>query len=260
MQEGTRKGRETDTLTTSGDATVYFDMKGRSNKVTVSHRNFSATVIYIYGIPQLRKTGGTDKEGAASGRLEDPLVVKVTDPRGSAISDLAVTFTATAPAPATAPPATDRFKLVPGTLYGADRVNKLTAKSTTPAQDSPLTVYTDGNGEARTYYYLSESGDQNVTVKAAGETVEFIPKIETATRRPTLDILSGNNQRTDANGDTKDTLVVVVRQDGNRYPDHPVTFVAKKGSLTGGKKRVKVNTDGNGEAEFTVLPRIWFRQ
>ena len=242
VQEGSRKSSETATLTTSQEATVYLDMKKKTNKVTVSHRNFSATVIYIYGIPLLRKTDGTDQPGAAGGRLEDPFVVKVTDSIDGVVRDLAVTFTV-----ANADDSKDdRFMLVPGTLYGADR---MTAKPTTPAQDSPLIVYTDRNGEARTYYHLSDSENQNVTVDAAGEEVEFTPTIETGMLRPTLSILSGNNQRTDEHGNIKDHLVVVVQRDGHLFPKEPVTFKAKNGYLGNGTRSQAVYTDANGEAK-----------
>ena len=243
VQEGSRKSSETATLTTSQDATVYLDMKEKTNKVTVSHRNFSATVIYIYGVPLLRKTDGTDQPGAAGGRLEDPFVVKVTDSIKGVVRDLAVTFTVAL----TEPPTDGRFMLVPGTLYGADR---MTAKPTTPAQNSPLIVYTDRNGEARTYYQLGGSKDtQTVTVDAAGESVEFTPTIETGMLRPTLSILSGNNQRTDENGNIKDHLVVVVQRDGHLFPKETVTFKAKNGYLGNGTRSQAVGTDANGEAK-----------
>ena len=260
VQEGDRKGREASSLTTSAEATVHLDMKGRTNKVVVSHRNHSDTVIYIYGIPRLQKVSGMDQMGAANGRLEDPFVVKVTDSRGSAVADLGVTFDTTAT------PTTDRFMLIPGTLYGSDFDTAMTAKSTTPLQDTDVVIYTDSRGEAKIYYKLTASGTQSVTATAAGESVTFNPEIETATRRPVLSILSGNNQRTDSNGDIEDPLVVVVRQDGNLKPDEIVTFRTSKGTITGhplaaggtvtttsmiSGKRVYDLTNGNGEAEVT---------
>ena len=79
-------------------------------------------------------------------------------------------------------------------------------------------------------------------------------------RRPTLSILSGNNQRTDSEGDIEDRLVVVVKKDGNLLPGEEVTFRAAKGTLIGRNAdnnapltniRVYGTTDASGEAQVT---------
>ena len=88
----TRKGTESTNLTTSGAADVYLDLKSRTSTVTVSHRHYSDTLIYIYGLPRVAITGGNNQEGIAEGRLEQGLTVKVTDGRGSAVAGVPVKF------------------------------------------------------------------------------------------------------------------------------------------------------------------------
>ena len=164
-----------------------------------------------------------------------------------------------------------RFTYVPGKTRYKDSTNEIltatSTKPTNPAASVTITVYTDSDGEACVYYQLGEN-DSTVTVSDAQEytDITFSPEIEAPTKRPTLAILSGNNQRTDSEGDIEDPLVVVVRRDGNLLPGELVTFRTGKGTIRGpgtatvaddtitlgdiinGKRVYKV-TDGSGEAE-----------
>ena len=155
------------------------------------------------------------------------------------------------------------------------------ATSTRPPPAGGIVVQTDSKGEARTYFQLgtainpqspsSTETSQTVTVTAGGSMLIDPPNFrfdaDSGERRPTLSILSGNNQTTDENGDIEDPLVVVVRKDGNLLPDEQVTFRASKGTLIGytedstddptnTENGSRTNnacaiTDGRGQAEVT---------
>ena len=252
---GQRRSSTTSTLDTSSEAPVYLDMNGGTNRVTVSTPSvvFDRPAIYIFGRPTLTRTNGLNQEGVASGRLEEYLGVQVKDARQRNVPGLPIVFSVESNN-------TDAMFLpVPGMLFGP-RDTAMTADANTPDQDPPLTVYTDSNGEVKTYYQLGDNEDQKVTAALESRFMvdtEFEPEIGTRARRPTLEIVSGNNQTTDSDGELEDPLVVVVRRDGNRLPGHRVTFVARKGILTGilpdnsttSSKRVTVVSDGQGEAE-----------
>ena len=270
----TYKGSAVRTLSTSSAAEVRLDMNSSTNVVEASISGVAPTIgIFIFGHPNVAIVASSNnQEGVFNGRLDDPLVVKVTDGKGKAIPGLPARFSA-------ANGSTGMFIPVPGTtvytddgaLVGAigDDTVTQTATATRPAPGVAILVQTDSRGEARTYFRLAGSvEDQTVSVTAGGST-PITPRIFTFTagsgkRRPRLSILSGNNQRTDEHGDIKDSLVVVVRKDGNRLPDETVTFVTPKGTLIGytledgsatelrrENKRVYANTDGSGEAEVT---------
>ena len=111
-----------------------------------------------------------------------------------------------------------------------------------PDDADPFTAYTNSGGEASVYFELvGATGIVDVEVGVTGTTADatFQPEVEDTTRRPTLAILSGNNQRTDENGDIDDDLVVVVRKDGPLFPGESVTFKAKNGYLENGARSIK---------------------
>ena len=161
----------------------------------------------------------------------------------------------------------DQFTYVPGKTRYKDPVSGeiRTATSTKPANPAAaadLIAYTDSNGEAYAHYQFDpdETDSEVITVSVADTTASttFEPEIEASTKRPTLDILSGNNQRTDSEGDIKDPLIVIVKKEGNLLPSELVTFRTVKGTLRGRNlannadasgKRVYGTTDGSGEAE-----------
>ena len=272
VQEGNRKSSAVTTLSTSSAAEVQLDMRGTTNKVRASIAGVApVTAIFIFGYPTVViSVSSNNQEGVFGGRLENPLVVKVTDGKSKAISGLAAIFD------------TDtggNFIPVPGTTvyltgstwaatYTADTV---TARETYPAAgaadaaDAAKAVQTDSRGEARIYYQLGDAEPQTVTVIAGGvdpitpSSFRFTEGRDE--RRPVLSILSGNNQRTDKNGDI-DPLVVVVTQDGNLKPSEQVEFRTKKGTLIGRElgvgntvsltsKRVYGTTNASGEARVT---------
>ena len=246
VRVGERRISATATLPTSSAAPVYLDMNGSTNRIEVSTPSVSLAVpnVYIYGRPTMTVTHGADQEGILSGRLNDYLAVQVKDEKNRPISGLAIAFASAA--------TNAKFTPVAGFLYGP---NMMTAKPTTGPQPTGLGVYTDRNGEAKVYYQLGSADNQMVTATLTSRftlIATFNPTIGSGARRPTLSIVSGNNQRTDENGEIEDTLVVVVKRDGHRLPAHKVVFVARKGVVTVGRtssKRVTVTTDGNGEAK-----------
>ena len=273
VQEGIRKSSAVSTLSTSSAAKVYLDMRSTTNKVQASIAGVApTTVIFIFGHPTVViSDSSNNQEGVLGGRLENPLVVKVTDGKSKAISGLAAIFSTSSGG---------NFIPVHGTTvyltgstwaatYTADTVTaRFTARETYPAAgaaNAAKAVQTDSRGEARIYYQLGLAESQIVTVLAGGED-PITPSSFRFTegrdeRRPVLSILSGNNQRTDKNGDI-DPLVVVVTQDGNLKPSEQVEFRTKKGTLIGREsgvgntvsltsKRVYGTTNASGEARVT---------
>ena len=97
VQRGTtpiRKSSAVSTLSTSNAASVRLDMNGTTNKIRATAAGAApATVIFIFGYPDVEITGGNGQEGVFGGQLKDPLVVRVTDGKGRAISGLAAAFT-----------------------------------------------------------------------------------------------------------------------------------------------------------------------
>ena len=271
---GDRETSETTSLTTSSSAPIYLNMKENTNTVTVTIPGLDPyTATFIYGNPRLERIGARDPKGIAGGRLAEPLGVRLVDFEDDEVSGIPVTFSG-----GTA----DQFTYVPGkSRYKDSTTNEiLTATSTkpdNPAEGADIEVYTDSDGEACVYYEFASnattSTSQEVTVEVTDTTAttKFEPEIEARDLRPTLEILSGDSQRTNDNGDLEDLLVVVVRQDGRLKPGEKVTFRTSKGTLVGytsssvdtyidsrdssdltkdAGKRVYGGTDGSGEAEI----------
>ena len=269
------------TLSTSSAAKVQLDMRGTTNKVRASIAGVApVTAIFIFGYPDVEIVASSNnQEGVLGGRLKNPLVVKVTDEKGKAISGLAAIFSTSGTSLG------GNFIPVHGTTvylgdddgwagtYIANTVTaRFTARETYPAAggaDAAKAVQTDSRGEARIYFQLAGSGDPQFVDVIAGGVRPIVPRKFRFTegrveRRPVLSILSGDNQRTNENADIEDPLVVVVTQDGNLLPDEIVTFRTSKGTITGyplidgrvvtdGKtisgKRVYGVTDASGEAQ-----------
>ena len=146
VEKGDRQTSGTSSLTTSTDATVSLSMNSRTNRVTVTIQGLdSDTTTYIYGNPRLEKVSGTGQTGIAGGRLEEPLVVKLVDFRGSSVSGIPVNFSTTESG--------DTFMAVPGqTLYMSGGELRTATTTRGPADADPLTAYTDSGGEASVYY------------------------------------------------------------------------------------------------------------
>ena len=236
VQRGTnRKTSAARTISTSAAAEVRLDMGGTTNKVRASTSGQApVTATFIFGHPEIEIISGNTQEGAFGGRLDDPLVVRVRDGRGRAISGLAADFDTTATAAMFIPvPGTTVYIATDGTLVDTvvAGTNTQVATATRPAPAADIVVQTDSRGEAQTYFQLGTADTetrQTVTVMAGGSSLVVPPNFSftagASTRRPTLAIFSGNNQRTDENGDTEDPLIVVVRRDGNLIPGELVEF------------------------------------
>ena len=246
------KGRS---ITTSSEATVQLDMNGTTNKVTVSVPGSNTyikpvTAFFIYGLPSLEATSGSSgQKGATSGRLENPLGIRVKDERGSIISGIEVTFTTAVTGAKFIP-----LPSIPETMYTFNPASPQTI----------IIVETNSSGIAETYYQLgSNAGMEDITVVAAGVTRTDLLRstAEAATGIPAIEIVSGNNQRADSGGNVKDLLVVRVTRNNRRISDVQVTFVANRGILTNtippgtADSDVKITdtTDSSGEAQVSYF-------
>ncbi|MYC40912.1 MAG: hypothetical protein F4X55_07905, partial [Candidatus Dadabacteria bacterium] len=253
--DGDYMGSKGRSLTTSSSATVKVDMNGTTNKVTITvvgSNNYvpPQTVFFIYGLPSLEATqGSSGQKGATSGRLENPLGIRVKDGKGRTISGLGVTFTTSATGAAFIP-----IPSIPQTMYTFD-----------PSTPQTITVETNNSGVAETYYQLgSSAGMETITAAAAGVTRSDLltATAESITSVPNIEIVSGNNQRTDKSGDLENSLVVKVTRRGQRISGTEVTFTANRGILTNTPPSgtdtdtgvdVTDSTDGQGLASVTYL-------
>ena len=246
----TYRGSAATTLSTSSAAEVRLDMNSGTSKVRASISGVApVTGIFIFGYPDVAITGGNNQEGVTNGRLEQPLVVRITDGKGKAISGLAADFG----------PAASGTMFIPvlGTVVYVDNQGVLvdaftdaddteTATSSRPEPGADILVQTDSRGEAKTYFQLGTS-DANFNVSAGGSSIVgdlFRQTIVTTAGIPSIEIFSGNNQRADSSGNVEDELVVKVTNRGNRLSGTPVTFTANRGILT--------NTVPPGDAESNV--------
>ena len=174
----TRKTSASRTITTSAAAVAYLDMGSSTNKVRASISGAApVTATFIFGHPQVAIVSGNGQEGGFGGQLDNPLVVKVTDGRGRALSGLAADFDTDDAA------TTARFIPVLGTtVYTTTAAGSVLAESwnaytrvatsTRPPPNKDIVVQTDSRGEARTYFQLATSGaSQTVTVMAGGSSL-----------------------------------------------------------------------------------------
>ena len=151
----TRKTSAARTITTSSAAEVRLDMGSTTNKVRASISGAApVTATFIFGHPEVAIVSGNGQEGGFGGQLDNPLVVKVTDGRGRALSGLAAGFSATA----TDADATDaEFIPVPRTtvytttaagsvLADSWSANTRVATSTRPPPNKYIVVQTDSGG------------------------------------------------------------------------------------------------------------------
>ena len=267
----------TQTLSTSSDADVYLDMNGSSNKVTAYVRDRNAaetgrTVAFIFNYATIEIISGNNQTGVLNSRLRDPLHIRVKDSRGRAVPGLAVTFTPGGGATLEPVIGTDVYLTAstasPANAWAAtfatiDRT--FPATRTVPANISPDTaalVPTNRSGEAQVYLEVGAAGEKTVAVSAGGATNRFYATSSASTDIPSLEILSGNNQRSASDGKVADPLVVRVLASNNQpLPTQTVTFTTTKGYLTttsgyelstdpvnGPATQVKAQTDVNGKA------------
>ena len=268
-----RESRQLQTLSTSKAAPVYLDMNGGSNRVSIRGRDQSATesLLIIFNYAQIEIISGNDQTGVPGSRLRDPLGIRVKDAKGRPLSGLAVSFD---------PTAGDTLQPVIGTDVYLDTnsawaatftaiVRTKPATSTVPTR--PIAISTDGwvptnrSGEAQVYLQLGDAGSKTVNISAGGnETKRFDLTSSTSTDIPSLEIVSGNNQRSASNGKVTDPLIVRVLASNNQpLPTQEVTFTTTKGYLTtspgyelstdavnGPATQVKAQTDVNGRASI----------
>ena len=282
-------GSKKSELTTSADADVYLDMNGSSNKVTayVRDRDSNTTgksVVFVFQFATIEVDHGNNQTGAPNAQLGNSLGVKVKDSKGRVLSGLAVRFT---------PSSTERLKPVPGTIVYVDNSNPpawgdvtdytniddtVEARATSPSETGDgqaAWVQTDSSGVAEVYLRIGQ-GTSDVTLTAtisAPPNVTAPTKTLYATRKgsvgiPSIEVVSGDNQKSDTNGNLSESLVVLVR-DGhsNPYPSQRVTFTTTKGNLItdldyqvnngdnqtddGPALTVTANTDSHGKAAVT---------
>ena len=240
-------GRSNRVLDTSDGAPVFLDTNGGTNRVKVSIPGVpSATAIFVYGRPSIQIVSRDDPTGVLEGRLEEPFVVKVVDGkgRGVPIPMAIVTFSSGAEAGSRFLPVSSTTVHVDATDNWAssftdidDIDDPVTATSIYPiaASASDVVVQADRSGEARVYFQLGSAlGRQNVTVGAVGASpATFRPTALRASRSASLVLVSGNNQRSDADThDVEDPLVVLVRRTGGyRIPNVILRFTALSGTL-----------------------------
>ena len=212
---------------------MYLDVNRGTSKVTAwISGNPGKTAVYIFSgqdpskYPRIEITQGNNQIGATDARLEDYLEVKVTDGNNRPLAGVAVSFT-----PSTDSPSGSTFIPVPGTtvyttetdvdLVDEDDTAKITvATSNRPVPRSPIWVQTDRSGVAQVYYQLGgEIGAHQVTADLQGSPIRIFQTFDAdavdASRSASLVVVSGNNQRSDADThDVEDPLVVRVRRPG----------------------------------------------
>ena len=209
-------------LTTSNAAPVYLNMGGSTNKVTASvvgqRPDRAVSVTYIYSHATLTKESGDKQRGAASSRLANPLVVKVTDGKNRHVSGVEINFTAVGDGSFLRDPS------FPSTLY-------------VPETGTLTGIKTNTSGLANVFWVLGATGPQTATADLAVATdiqansPIFTATFGTATSTPSsIAIESGDGQHADEFGLLKDPLVVVVRdQRGQRVTEATVRFIARDG-------------------------------
>ena len=273
----TSKSPSTQTLSTSAQATVKLDMNGSSNKVTAYPRDQNPaekgrTIAFIFQYAQIEIIGGNNKTGVPNARLIDPLHIRVKDAKGRALSGLAVTFTPANGGTLQPVLGTDVYLEQNNSWANAfnEIVRTKAATSTVPpitgdeaiGENGAAMVPTNQSGEAQVYLKLGTAGNKTVTVSAGGDTDTFYATSSTSTDIPSLEIFSGNNQKSASDGKVADPLVVrVLASNSSPLPVKTVTFTTTKGYLrttagyelsespvNGPATQVKAQTDVNGKA------------
>ena len=262
-------------VSTLAGAPVFLDMRGGSNKVTVwprdrSQNRYGKSITYIFNNVTIELIGGNDQTGVPDSRLRDPLRIRVKDDKKRAVPGLVVSFTPASGATLqpvigttvylTDPPADNTW----ASDFTTD-VQLFSATTTVPAaiaENTSALVPTDQRGEAAVYLEVGAAGSKTVTVSAGGEMNTFFVTSSVSTDIPSLEIVSGNNQRSASNGKVADPLVVrVLASNKQPLPTQEVTFTTTKGYLrttpgyeldtspvNGPATQVKAKTDVNGKA------------
>ena len=244
----TSQSSATRTLSTSSAAMVYLDMRGSSNKVTAYVRDQNAietgkTIYFIFNYAQIEIISGNNQTGVPDSRLRDPLRIRVKDAKGRALSGLAVMFTPAGGATLEPVIGTDVYltasTATPANAWAAtfDTIDKtFQATRTVPAdiaENAAALVPTNRSGEAQVYLQVGDAGNKTVGVSAGGANKTFYATSSQSTDIPSLEIVSGNNQRSASNGKVANPLMVRVLASNNQpLPTELVTFTTIKGYLT----------------------------
>ena len=252
VEVGNRKSRSLQTLPTSKAAPVFLDMNGGSNRVTVRTRERSNTqqsFWVIFSEAQIEIISGNHQTGVPNSRLRDPLGIRVKDGKGRPLSGLAVSFN-TSDADtlqpiigsdvyltnSTTPTWASAFGTALVTQKATATIPTAIADNTTD-RDLPRWVPTDRSGEAQVYLKVGAAttppAARLITVTAGGATATFFATSSESTDIPSLEIVSGDNQRSAADGKVADPLIVRVLASNNQpLPTELVTFTTTKGYLT----------------------------
>ena len=275
-----RRTSSTNNLWTSKEAPVYLDVNRGTSKVTAwISGNPGKTAVYIFSgqaptkYPRIEITQSSNNQiGATEARLEDYLEVKVTDGNRRAVSGVAVGFDTIDD---TSAGSGQMFIPVPDTIvYVSESTltqtitdfntiplvdntdDTTTATSNRPGAGEAIFVQTDRNGVAQVYYQLGNGiGDHQVMASLRGDPFSLSKTFDatavSGSRSASLVIVSGNNQRSDADThDVEDPLVVRVRRPGGyRISNVIIRFTGLIGALeaTPGTKYVRT-------ADAIVLP------
>lgn len=180
--------------------------------------------------PQMAIVSGNGQTARINTQLPQPIIVRVTNPNGTAFADKIVTLDVTR----------------------SD--GRLSATTPVGAGTTMLQIRTDANGLATAYWKLgSDAGQGNnrvsVTSTSIAGTILFCAS---ATPNPAtrINIGSGNNQRVEAGGPAQEELRVWVSDGKNGVANIPVTFTVAQGrGKVNGASSVTVNTEPTGHAE-----------
>ena len=168
----------------------------------------------------LKVVSGNNQTGRTNQHLTNPLIVKVLDQDGDALSDVTVSFTVNPSS---------------GVL-------------------SPTSATTDADGEASTALQLgSTASTYTVTASVSGiaQRVTFAATATEPPRSETLEKVSGDSQRKEAYQHLPDPLVVkVLDQYGDPLPDATVSFTVTPS--VGVLSPTSATTDADGQAS-TIL-------
>ena len=241
---------------TSSSADVFLRPSARTtSRVTAAVATTAPqSIIFIYhGVqppfPSVAITGGNNQTGSEGGRLEDPLVVKVTDSSRRPVAGVAVAFDDNA---APNDDVGHMFIPVPGTEVYTDAADALadplnaevtpaTASNPAPAA-GPIYVRTDSRGEARIYYQVGtgvaggppDARMITATLACAPTTIDATFNVGgVSDRAAKLEIVSGDNQRASKGDSLGNPLVVQVRDlSGHRIPHILLQFRSITGTFT----------------------------
>ena len=226
-----------DTTDSNGEASTALRLGGTAETYTVTASasgitqdvTFTATATEATPPPQARvatnfqKVSGDNQSDHINQHLTNPLVVKVLDQDGDALSGVTVSFT----------------------VSPSDGVL------------SPTSTTTGSNGEASTALQLGgTAGTYTVTASATGitQTLTFTATATQPPRPATLQKVSGDNQSKEAYQYVTNPLVVkVLDQYGDALPDVPISFTVNPTS--GILIPASTTTDSDGEA--STLLRFW---